>query len=258
MALAIAACSAGSVAAPASTGATAVELQVYGAASLKRVLARIAEAYEAANPGTTLAISTDASSALETKIEQGAPADVFLAADTAMPSKLAVAGLAVGDVVEFARNRMAVIVPAGNPAGIRTPADLARPGVKVIAAGDKVPVTAYAGQLVEGLARQPGYPAGFADGYAANIVSREDNAAAIVAKISLGEGDAAVVYATDALASDAVEGVEIPPEANVAVTYGGVVVKASPHQPEASRFLSWLTGPEGRAVLVADGFVAPA
>jgi molybdate transport system substrate-binding protein len=258
MALAIAACAAGPGTAPASTGAATVELQVFGAASLKKVLARVAQAYEAANPGITLAISTDASSSLETKIEQGAPADVFLAADTAMPAKLAGAGLVAGNMVEFARNRLAVIVPAGNPAGIRTPADLARPGVKVIAAGDTVPVTAYANQLVEGLARQPSYPAGYVDAYAANIVSREDNAAAIVAKISLGEGDAAIVYATDALASDTVDGIAIPPVANVAATYGGVVVKASPHIAEAERFLAWLTGPEGRAVLAADGFMAPA
>ena len=58
------------------------ELTVYAAASLKEALDKAKVAYETANPGTTLTISTDSSSALETQIEQGAPADVFLSADT--------------------------------------------------------------------------------------------------------------------------------------------------------------------------------
>src|SRR5262249_38292041 len=76
-----------SSAAPAS-GAAVADLQIYGAASLKAALAKIKGQYEAANPGTTLTVSTDSSAALETKIEQGAPADVFLSADTTNPKKL--------------------------------------------------------------------------------------------------------------------------------------------------------------------------
>ena len=78
---------------------------------------------------------------------------------------------------------------------------MARPGVKVIAAGDNVPITKYATQLVDNLAKGAGYPADFAAAYEANIVSKEDNVKAVVAKIELGEGDAAIVYVTDAKAS---------------------------------------------------------
>ena len=112
-------------------------------------------------PGLTLTISTDSSSALETQIEQGAPADVFLSADTTNPQKLVDAGLADGAAVTFAGNKLTVIVPADNPAGIASPADLAKPGIKVIAAGDEVPITKYATQLVANLAKEPGYPADF-------------------------------------------------------------------------------------------------
>ena len=155
-----------------ASGAASVNLTVYAAASLKAVLAKVRRAYEAANPGTTLAISTDSSAALETKIEQGAPADVFLSADTANPQKLVDRGLAAGSITKFAGNLLTVIVPMANPAGIQTPADLARTGIKVIAAGDTVPITKYATQLVANLARQPGYPADFVAQYTANIVSQ--------------------------------------------------------------------------------------
>ncbi len=243
--------------APASPSPEALELTVYAAASLKGALEQAEAAYEAANRGTDLVIATDSSAALETQIEQGAPADVFLSADAGNPRKLMDAGLAEGAPVTFAGNELTIIVPADNPAGIETPADLARPGIKVIAAGDEVPITKYAKQLVDNLAAEPGYPADLAAAYAANIASREDNVKAVVAKIELGEGDAGIVYVTDAAASDTVTVIPIPPAANVPATYDGVVVKASRHVAQARAFLDWLAGPDGQAILGEFGFLPP-
>jgi molybdate transport system substrate-binding protein len=237
--------------------AEAVELTIYGAASLKSALDQAKAAYQAANPGTTLTISTDASSALETQIEQGAPADVFLSADTTNPRKLVDAGLADGAPVTFARNELTIVVPADNPAGITTPADLATSGIKVIAAGDEVPITTYATRLVENLAREAGYPADFIAAYTANIVSREDNARAVVAKIELGEGDAGIVYVTDARVSTRVATVDVPDSASVPAVYDGVVVKASRNTAAAGAFLDWFAGPEGQGILGGLGFLPP-
>ena len=144
------------------------------------MLAEAETAYEAANPGTDLTISTDSSAALETQIEEGAPADVFLSADTANPQKLVDGGFASGEAIPFAGNKLTVIVPTDNPAGIQTPADLAKDGVRIIAAGDEVPITKYATQLVENLAQQPDAPADFAAAYAANVASKEDNVGQVV------------------------------------------------------------------------------
>jgi molybdate transport system substrate-binding protein len=234
-----------------------VELTIYGAASLKGALEEARTAYEAANPGVMLAISTDASSALATKIEQGAPADVLLSADTTNPERLAAAGLTNGPAIVFAGNRLAVVVPKGNPAGITTPADLARPGVKVIAAGAAVPITQYADQVVANLAQEPGYPTDFAAAYQANVVSREDNARAVVAKLELGEGDAGIVYASDAGASAKVQTVALPDASNVVATYAGVVVGTTRHAVAAGAFLTWLAAPEGQAILGSFGFLSP-
>jgi molybdate transport system substrate-binding protein len=264
LALLLAACSSGATPAPsavasraAASAAAPASLTIYAASSLKAVLAKVQTAYQAADPGTTLAISTDSSSALETKIEQGAPVDVFLSADTTNPQKLVDQGLAAGAVTKFAGNLLTVIVPTANPAGIHTPADLARPGIKVIAAGDTVPITKYATELVANLAGQPGYPADFVAIYTANIVSKEDNVAGVVAKIELGEGDAGIVYVTDAKSSTKVTTVAIPDAANVPATYGGVVVKASPNVVAAQAFLAWLAGPDGQAILASFGFLPP-
>jgi molybdate transport system substrate-binding protein len=253
----VAACAPGSSSsAPVATPAP-VELTIFGAASLKGVLDAAAPAYEAAHPGTTIVVSTDSSSALATQIQQGAPADVFLSADTTNPQRLVDGGFALGDIVDFAANELTIIVPAGNPAGIASPADLARSGIKVIAAGDEVPITKYATQLVTNLSRAAGYPSGFEAAYAANVVSKEDNAKAVVAKIELGEGDAGIVYVTDATASTKVETVDVPAGANVPATYAAIVVKASGHPDAARAFLDWFLGPDGRAILARFGFQSP-
>jgi len=250
-----------SAAPPATLGsdapASSVELTIDAAASLKDAMAAIASAYAAVAAGTTLRVSTDSSAALRTQIEQGAPADVFLSADTKNPRVLVGAGLTIGAATPIAGNRLTIIVPADNPAGIATPADLARRGVKIVAAGDEVPITTYAKQVVGLLVELPGYPAGFAAAYAANVVSREDNVKALIAKVELGEGDAGIVYATDAMASTKVRTIEIPAQANIPATYAGVVVKASRNVAAAHAFLDWMTGPDAQLILKQLGFIPP-
>jgi len=250
IALALAACAGP----PPVPGPSLRTLTVFAAASLRDALGGVARAYR--DRGFDLVMATDSSTALRTQLEQGAPADVFLAADTRNPEALVKAGLAVGDIVPFAGNRLAIVVPKDNPANVRTPADLGRPGMKIIAAGDSVPISAYAATLIEQLAQLPGTPAGFAAGYAANVVSREDNVRGVLTKIELGEGDAAIVYASDAAGSTSVTMIDIPVDANVIATYAGIV-PASAWEPAAGgALLGWLAGPDGQAILGRYGFVA--
>jgi len=234
-----------------------VELTVYAAASLRGAVEALTAAYKDVAHDTSLTVSAGASSALRAQIEQGAPADVFLSADTTNPAALVEAGLTAGDATVIAGNQLAITVPAGNPAGIAGAADLGRPGLKIIAAGEAVPVTTYADELVANLAALDGVPPGFASAYTANIASREDDVKAVVAKIELGEGDAAIVYRTDALASDVVATIDIPAEADVAASYAGVVIRSSAHPDDARVFLDWVSGPAAQAILATFGFSPP-
>jgi molybdate transport system substrate-binding protein len=244
-------------ASPAAPNAAAVDLTVFAAASLTGVLERAKEAYEAADQGITVTVAPDSSAALATQIQEGAPADVFLSADTTNPQKLVDGGFTSGDPVVFAGNELTIITPTDNPGGLTSPTDLAKDGLKVVAAGDEVPITKYATQLIANLAKEPGYPADFADAYAANVVSKEDNVKGVVTKIEVGEGDAGIVYVTDAIASGKVGTVDIPDGANVPASYSGVVVKASPSQDAAADFLAWFAGPDGQAILAEFGFLPP-
>lgn len=229
---------------------------VYAAASLQRALEEIVPAYSRATPGMTLIVSTGASSALRTQIEQGAPADLFLSADPQQATALVEGGLSAGNPRIFTTTELTIIKPV-DATEVLEPADLARTGVKIVAAGASVPITRYANRVVANLAKLDGFPAGFAEAYAANVVSREDDVRAVVAKIELGEGDAAIVYRTDALAVDAIAPIEIPAAANVEARYAGVVIESSAHGAEAAAFLDWLVGSEGRKILASHGFSPP-
>ena len=233
------------------------ELAVYAAASLKDAFGTIRADFERAHPGTSVVSSFDASTALRAQIEQGAPADVFASADMKNPQALADEGLTTGPPTPFAGNRLTIVVPSGNPGAIGSAYDLARPGIKIVAAGEEVPITKYAAQVVANLAAQPDAPCDFAASYAVNIVSREDNVRQVLAKIELGEGDAAIVYVTDAVAAGSVETVVIPDAANVTATYGAVVIGGSPSQVLASDFMAELIGPTGQATLASFGFLPP-
>jgi molybdate transport system substrate-binding protein len=243
------------VTAPAAAG-NAGDLTIYAASSLTAGFKDLAAAYKAAT-GTSVTLSFGASSALETQIEQGAPADVLASADMTSPAKLVTAGLAAGSPVNFAGNVLTIIVPATGTPVVATPADLAKSGVKVIAAGDAVPITKYATRLIANLAKQPNYPPNFVAAVTANIASKEDNVKGIVSKIELGEGDAGIVYVTDATASTKVKTVDVPTAANVPATYAAVAVKASKNGTAAQAFLTWLTGADAQTILAKYGFLPP-
>ena len=242
-------------ASPDPAAADEPDLSVFAAASLTGAFSDLSDPWTSAHPGSSLVLSFDASSALRAQIEQGAPVDVFASADTRNPQALIDECLSPAPMTVFASNTLVIVVPTGNPAGIASPADLARPGVRIVAAGPDVPITTYARQVIANLAATPGYPADYVAAVTANTVSEEDNVKAVLAKIELGEGDAAIVYATDAASSDQVQSVPIPDASNVVATYGAVAVGASSEPDLAASFLQFLTEPQAQGVLAGYGFL---
>ncbi len=193
----------------------------------------------------------DGSNVLAAQIAEGAPADVFASADLEYPRRLVAEGHAIGEVVPFAANRIVLVAPLGDDK-VGTPADLARPGVRIVAAAEGVPITAYADEALAALAATMADPAAFREAVTGNVVSREDNVRAALAKVELGEGDAAFVYASDLASSDRVREVALPDSVQVLAQYGAVQVN---DRPIAAEFVDWLASDDATAVLQAAGFV---
>ena len=155
MVMIVAGCGIGSSA----PGPVPMDLTVAAASSLRDAVTALTGSWAADHPGITFTFTTDSSATIRAQIEQGAPVDVFLSADTRNPQALAEGGLVEGLPVTFAANALALVVPTDNPAGITEPADLARPGVRVVGAADSVPIAAYTARVIAALGASTADPA---------------------------------------------------------------------------------------------------
>ncbi|MEV4211473.1 molybdate ABC transporter substrate-binding protein [Micromonospora sp. NPDC049662] len=218
---------------------------VFAAASLTESFTRIAKDFEAANPGVTVTLNLAGSSALANQITQGAPADVFASAAPKNMATVTQAGDADGTPFVFARNQLVVAVPSGNPKGVTGLADLARPGVKVALCAEQVPCGAAARTALT------------AAGVALTPVTLEQDVKGALAKVKLGEVDAALVYRTDARAASAdVTGVEFPESARAINDYPIVALKNAPNRAGARAFVAYVRSTPAQAVLAEAGFQA--
>jgi molybdate transport system substrate-binding protein len=187
-----------------------VTMTVYAASSLTGAFGEIANMFQVANTGTRVIINFAGSQALRTQIEQGAKTDVFASADARNMSLLQTQGQVVGVPVIFARNRLVVIAPKSNPAGIKELRDLAKPGLKLDIADGSVPVGNYTLEVLDRLSGNHAYGADFRNQVLARRLE-ENDVKQVVSKVALGEADAGIVYATDAKATiDKLTTIEIP------------------------------------------------
>jgi molybdate transport system substrate-binding protein len=229
-------------------------ITVSAAASLTASFTDIGKAFEVANPGTKITFNFAGSQALRTQIEQGAKADVFASADTNNIDLLKKQGL-VNDAPIFTRNRLVVIVPKDNPAGIKTLKDLTKPGLKLDLADASVPVGNYTLQSLDKLSADTTYGADFKTQVLARVVSRENDVKQVVSKVALGEADAGVVYTTDAHAAiDKLVTIDIPDQFNVIAVYPIGVVKESANPTLAQKFIDYVLSDAGQAVMKKYGF----
>ena len=224
---------------PASvSGATT--LNVFAAASLTEVFPRIdgGERYSFAG-----------SDKLALQIRQGAPADLFASASPKY-TELAYRDGVVRKPVVFATNKLIVLVPRSNPAGIKNVYDLRRAGLKLVIGDKSVPIGSYTRQILDAL--------GITTDVMKNVVSQEIDVKGIVAKVALGEADAGFVYRTDArLVASQTRTIALPDWAQPPVRYEIAVVKTSPHPAAARAYVKKLMSKRGRKLLAAAGFGLP-
>jgi molybdate transport system substrate-binding protein len=233
-------------------------LTVFAAASLTDAFRDIGQAFEALHPGVQVILNFAGSQRLALQIEQGARADIFAAADQRNMDKLIAAGLIDSEApVTFARNQLVVILPAENPGGIETLRDLARPGLKLLLAGEQVPVGAYARQVLENLSGDAAFGPGFKDAVLQNLISNEENVKQVVAKIQLGEADAGIVYRSDVTPSLAgkLRTIGIPDRHNVEAAYPVAIVDTASDVALARQFVQFVLGPDSRRILQRWGLI---
>ncbi len=236
----------------------AITLIVFAAASLTASFGEIGKAFEAEHPGLTVTFNFAGSQLLAQQINSAAPADVFASANQAQIDAVVKGGrIDQGVSKPFVNNRLVVIYPKANPAGIQTLKDLAKPGLKLILADKSVPVGQYALNFLDKAVKDPTLGANYKDAVLKNVVSYEQDVKAVLTKVTLGEGDAGIVYTTDA-ATDTegkISQIPIPDSLNVIAVYPIAVVKDSPNLSLAQAFVDYVLSPDGQAILTKYGFI---
>lgn len=216
-------------------------MTVYAAASLREAFPTIAP-----NPAYNFA----GSRALQIQIERGAPADVFASASPKEARALYRAGLCSRPVT-FATNIVVLLVPAGNPSGIRSVYNL-RNGNRRLAVGvPGVPIGDYTRKLLTRMRLMSILDT--------NTVSLEPNVSGVTAKVALGTVDAAFAYVTDGrIAADRVDAIRLPRWAQAPVRYQACAVRRSGADSSGARgFLKRILSERAGRVLSRAGFGLP-
>jgi len=228
---------------------------VFAAASLTTVFPQIGAEFTKAHPGTTFKFSFGGTDTLTAQIEQGAPADVFAGASTKYGDELSGKGL-IATPQNFATNQLVVVVPASNPAKIKSPKDLSKSGIKLVIGDATVPIGSYTRTVLTNL--DSIYGSGYSDKVLANVVSEEPDVTSIISKVESGEADAGFVYITDALAAGSqVKAIKLPPAAQATAVYPIATVKASKNASLANQFVQFVLAPQAQSMLKSAGFGPP-
>ena len=232
----------GCAAAPGS-GDIEGEVLVSAAASLTDAFRSVEAAFEDLHPDVDVILNFGPSSGLRTQIVEGAPVDVFASADTANMD--AVADEWATEPSVFATNRLAIAVPAGNPAGVGGLADLARDDLLIGLCAEGDPCGEYARTALASA------------GVVASVDTAETDVRALLDKIAAGELDAGIVYWSDVRGNRSVEDVAIPAEHDVVASYPIAVLSGAPNPAAARAFVEFVLSLQGQGIMSAHGLGSP-
>ena len=227
-----------------------VELTVSAASSLTEAFAEIGDGFMSANSGTSVTFNFGPSDGLAGQINEGAPVDVFASASPTWMDSVQDDGPGVTERADFAQNRLAIVVPVDNPAGIENLDDLTEDDVQLVLAAEGVPAGDYAREIFQN--------AGISTTALANVVSNEEDVKTVITKVMSGEADAGIGYVTDVTpdVADQISLTSIPDEVNVIATYPIAVVTGSEEADLAQGFVDYVLG-DGQQTLAEYGFLPP-
>jgi len=220
-------------------------LNVLAASSLTESFTELKKQFESDHPGVTVKLAFDSSATLAEQVDQGAPADVLATADAATMQTVVDAGNA-STPTDFATNKLAMVVPADNPAHLSSFADLGKPGVAYVACVPTAPCGKLARTQLD------------AHHVTAKPKSEEVDVKAVLAKVEAGEADAGLVYVTDAVAAGTkVTSIDVPASGDTLNVYPIAVLKNAVKPTLAQEWVDLVLSSQGRQVLTTAGFGTP-
>ena len=227
------------------------EITVFAASSLNEALTEIARHYQRQHPRQRVVLNFAGSQTLAMQIEQGAPADLFISADRAVMDRLQRGGL-VKDAEPLLGNRLVLATRRDLPHPPGRLSELNRSDLLLVIGNPQVPVGRYTRLLFAGLAADPAYGAGLVAALERQVVSEESRVKAIIAKLSLGEADAGIVYRSD-LGNSRLAGIPLPEQHNPRALYP--LAKVGGGSADSDRFYRFLLSAGAEEIFRRHGFI---
>ncbi|GAB3271441.1 molybdate ABC transporter substrate-binding protein [Arthrobacter pigmenti] len=222
-----------------------VQLTAFAAASLSESFTELGQEFEAGHPGTDVQFNFAGSSTLARQLQRGAPADIFASANQEQMRDVVNAGL-VGGPVQFAGNKLRIVTPAGNPAGVDGLEDFSDKDKTIALCAEQVPCGSAAREVFAAAGVEPAPD------------TLEQDVKAVLTKVALGEADAGLVYVTDlAAAGGDVAGFDFPAADAAVNEYQIGALEQAPHQEAAAAFVDFVQSRQGRQILAEFGFMVP-
>ena len=239
------------------------ELIVFAAASMTETLTELKAMYEALHPGVTITYNFDSSGTLKTQIQEGADCDLFISAapkqmnqlDASCDAEQNPEGLDFvlqGSRIDLLENKVALVVPEGNPKGVESfdqLAELLKAGGILFAMGNSdVPVGQYTQKIFDfyGLSEEELANAG--------VISYGTNVKEVTTQVAESSADCGVVYATDAFSAGLTVADTATKDMCGQVIYPAAVLNVSKNPEAAQAFLDFLSTPEALSVFESVGF----
>ena len=258
LAMALALCACGG-----DSAAEDVELTVFAAASMEETLTEIGDMYMAENEGVTVVFNFDSSGTLKTQIQEGAVCDVFISAGQTQMDQLDITADASvntegldfvleGSRFDLLENKVALVVPEGNPAGIESFEDMRdglESGTIMLAMGNSdVPVGQYTQKIFDYYGLDE---AALAE---SGCITYGTNVKEVATQVAEATVDCGVIYATDAFSENLAVVDTATAEMCGQVIYPAAVLNISEHQEQAQDFLDFVVSDAGREMLESVGF----
>ena len=244
-----------------------VELIVFAAASMTETLTELGGRYMDANENVTIVFNFDSSGTLKTQVQEGADADIFISAGQKQMNQLDITASAEvnTDGLDFVlaetrfdilENKVALAVPEGNPAGIRSYDDLTaglKEGSIMLAMGSSdVPVGQYTRNILKYFELSQEELA------SAGVITYGSNVKEVTTQVSEAVVDCGIIYQTDAFSAGLTVVDTATAEMCGQVIYPAAVMNGSGNVDAAKDFLEYLTSPEADAVFEKVGFTPAA
>ena len=220
------------------------DLVVFGAASLTELLQEAERQFEQDKPDVDVILNLGGSNALREQIRSGADADLFIPADQRIIEESIAAGDLVTPQTAIATNKLAIAVPAGNPANVSGLEDFSQSALLLGLCAEAVPC----GQLARAAFQSAGVTP--------SIDTDEPDVRSLLGKIAAGELDAGVVYVSDIATDPKVDRVDIADQHQQINTYVIAPTATAANLALAQDFIDFLQLREGRNIIEQFGFEA--